>query len=1053
MKNANSMVRAAAAAAVLSLLAGVPATAPAAQQGDAVTISWSGATFMRSFTTSRGISLLTPGTSITLNAGPGGTPVTFSAPSGPTTSVQLAAQNLTSGVDPYSVGGPNNAATANYYAIRFEWHEQGSIEGVSELINDQIGQLATVAAPFRNGSAGNPLWVNSNPYGQNGINSIPLPPTYSTVTVNGHSVATSDYDPQYGTPTTGGSFDDTNAARPGRNKQGGQNRVQQAVSDVVADQGFSVTGASNWNRIPGSPGYGKGNQALPAPIGNIQGVGEAGTRKAFNDASVINMPTSKIDPGTGTNYQPGPWNNAGLDNLDNRIVAVGGLAYVVNPGTGLTRINRADNVWLHTTGRLENGADFNSVSRDIYSGTINTASNNLGLDTSWATGENDDGNTGADNPDALAETRIGPKIKFSGKTSGGQGVRPTVQNSRMAFGHLSSSDAIPAGKQSSSRPMRVLEYRDDWDDFANGSNNTLPPELRNNAPYADPSTSTNTALDVYEGFTRLTAKSLVEGSYAAATNQTYVTVKAPNPAFASDTPAQWAARRDTDTGIKGDNSGNDVRDFRDNIFQSVANFPSPSVGNPADQLLALSYLLPQLSKVTKDFDGLNRYVPNPDFNAALAATFLASPLATPFVSDDPRTVTTGTNSNYGNNNIGNGSGTPTGGSIRINNGNWLFGDFDQRPTNIGSGISGKGFRDFSDLVVAQQAQAALESSGLGNDWNAVAGSNATAVTGLPAALNTGTAQWGTGSATTPTKGDLIVLGDFNSDGKFDGKDLYRMARGTSLATGSGTTILGADGLTFQDAVRRGQLRKNAALDLMHSIATATQKQQASANPTNDPTGANAFRKEDVNRDGLIDLKDAKLVDFYCEKSYRNLDHQLAAVQGLDGDSPLYTLSTRLKPIDLVDVELNDSVNGRIDTFDFGVIRTALGTALRDGDTDFNGLVDFDDYARIDAGFIAQNMFCWSTGDFDSNGTIDFDDYTLIDNEFLNGNDGRTPLGAWAAVQPGMSGHEIYSLHAEAFGQAYIDAFNNYISMVPEPASAGAAGLALVALLGRRRRNA
>jgi hypothetical protein len=56
-----------------------------------------------------------------------------------------------------------------------------------------------------------------------------------------------------------------------------------------------------------------------------------------------------------------------------------------------------------------------------------------------------------------------------------------------------------------------------------------------------------------------------------------------------------------------------------------------------------------------------------------------------------------------------------------------------------------------------------------------------------------------------------------------------------------------------------------------------------------------------------------------------------------------------------------------------------------GDTDFNGVVDFDDYVRLDAGFNG-GLSGWLNGDFDLNGVIDFDDYVLIDAAF-NGQSG------------------------------------------------------------------
>src|SRR5262249_7666509 len=151
----------------------------------------------------------------------------------------------------------------------------------------------------------------------------------------------------------------------------------------------------------------------------------------------------------------GPWNTAGVGNLDNRTVAITATLFAANPGTGLERLNRTDAQWLQATGRLQNGADFNVATHDVNSGTLNVAANNVGLDPSFAVGENDDNNGNAANG-GTARVRIGPDIRFSNKTSGGSQLRPTVQNSRMSIGHLSMSDAIGSTKNSASRPLRAL---------------------------------------------------------------------------------------------------------------------------------------------------------------------------------------------------------------------------------------------------------------------------------------------------------------------------------------------------------------------------------------------------------------------------------------------------------------------------------------------------------------------------------------------------------------------------------------------------------------------
>jgi hypothetical protein len=51
-----------------------------------------------------------------------------------------------------------------------------------------------------------------------------------------------------------------------------------------------------------------------------------------------------------------------------------------------------------------------------------------------------------------------------------------------------------------------------------------------------------------------------------------------------------------------------------------------------------------------------------------------------------------------------------------------------------------------------------------------------------------------------------------------------------------------------------------------------------------------------------------------------------------------------------------------------------------GDTDYNGLVDGDDYGRTDLGFNLQRSG-WFNGDFDLDGDVDGDDYALIDLAF------------------------------------------------------------------------
>jgi hypothetical protein len=125
-----------------------------------------------------------------------------------------------------------------------------------------------------------------------------------------------------------------------------------------------------------------------------------------------------------------------------------------------------------------------------------------------------------------------------------------------------------------------------------------------------------------------------------------------------------------------------------------------------------------------------------------------------------------------------------------------------------------------------------------------------------------------------------------------------------------------------------------------------------------------------------------------------------------------------------------------------------------GDTDFNGTIDFDDYARIDSAFLGSGLGSWMDGDSDYSGTIDFDDYALIDAAFLlqggildGGTAGRYGTQTAGGITPGMSAMDIYNLHASMFGEAYSNAF---WSLVPEPSALSILALAGVASLRRRR---
>jgi hypothetical protein len=159
--------------------------------------------------------------------------------------------------------------------------------------------------------------------------------------------------------------------------------------------------------------------------------------------------------------------------------------------------------------------------------------------------------------------------------------------------------------------------------------------------------------------------------------------------------------------------------------------------------------------------------------------------------------------------------------------------------------------------------------------------------------------------------------------------------------------------------------------------------------------------------------------------------------------------------------LSGSEYGTSNTFDgITVISTdILAKYTYYGDTDFNGVVNFDDYVRTDNGF-NNHLSGWLNGDFDLNGSVNFDDYVLIDLAFntqsgtlrralafLDGDDSGAPATRAASLARVRD-------HLGQFGEAYRSAF---LAAVPEPSLLFALGTSALILRRspspRRRRHA
>ncbi len=832
-------------------------------------------------------------------------------------------------------------------AIQFVYHESGSVEGVLELANDQLYTnsnyapstgIASTSIPYitanvdRNPDSGNAVWLNYNQIGASGVTAgaafnatTGAAPSGTTVTLGNFYASGVGQAGTAGTTTTwvpGSASNPTPAFnQAGANINGGQNAVQFALSDAVPQQIFqnnygntsntytpvgsvtpvTVTGAANssFNANPLDQGYGQGNSSLSAAS-----LGTAGSRATYQSPNVLNMPANAQNPRApqGTTFGVGAWNNAtdgGIGNLNSQLTAITATAFVANPGTGLTQVDRTDADWLETTGRLTNGASFNMTTRDVNSGTRDVAALDTGVDPTFASGKNDDGN--GNNANGVSNTvfdqeSIGPAQRFSNKTAGGAELRPTVQNNRMAVGTLSINDAGGNDTQGVANPVRVLSYSDS----VNGT-----------APYVSPNFAT-----------------ISNGTYVIYQNEQVVTVRTPGANYATNTVVTAANGAQLIQGtVQGDDADGDVVALLNNTANSVAtgtNTTSPA--DPADGLLSQGYIIPSLMQVQKNFngEGLDNSVAgqiatgsivsqtNANFDAAAYAAYSGAggygPSALPNLTTQQ--PTTGTGSTYG----GKGGtfarsffNSAGGAAIAITNNNFLFGNFNQN-----------GVRDYNSAVKSAlsadraliSADQAVGASYAGSEFTS-AGDNNGVAGGTSGILNTAAVSYtdALGVAhTTLTKGDLIVMGDYNGDGHFDGADLVDMAEGAALSDNTGTDRL------VTDSYQTGVLNKNSAMDYLNTnvgttgadlyirqsgraILEAASVPAGATAVTNlvsgapvidpvsglaefsyDPSGTNTFNKSDVNQDGVVDFNDAVVVDNNNGQDFSNLGDQVAATE-------------------------------------------------------------------------------------------------------------------------------------------------------------------------------
>lgn len=217
--------------------------------------------------------------------------------------------------------------------------------------------------------------------------------------------------------------DTVNWAGPFANSSGiplEQCKIDGGLTDTPASWAVVVDGEPKWNRNPTSNGYGLNFiETSTGTVPQLQFLERACT------TDILDLDVGNPTPGQ-TIFDVG--------------VAWGPVVPIANRGTGVKNIKYSQLQYHNVTGRLPNGMNLISVTRDVGSGTHNAFDNSLNIDPSWGRGDNV-----GDRTDNSSTDRLGPIFQQSNK-AGSSRVEGATQNHRLALGYTGLGGPSRAGQ-------------------------------------------------------------------------------------------------------------------------------------------------------------------------------------------------------------------------------------------------------------------------------------------------------------------------------------------------------------------------------------------------------------------------------------------------------------------------------------------------------------------------------------------------------------------------------------------------------------------------------
>ncbi|MFQ5424133.1 MAG: hypothetical protein ACE5F9_09145 [Phycisphaerae bacterium] len=658
------------------------------------------------------------------------------------------------------------------------------------------------------------------------------------------------------------------------------------------------TAAAAWNVHPTSPGYGLNPNASNTSQSNLLKSLDRGSM----GLNVNTDPPITAPPDANTVY-------------DTSVVAAA-ITLLSNRGTGLRDTTYTDLQYLYVTGRMPSGENLVAATRDSGSGTRNGGMNTLGVDPSWAVGDNVGNKTfdkARHNVGRFNNTQPTQPTHAGGSTF----METAVQNWRLAVGYTGLFGPTRAAADALGGKYEIL----------------------------------NVAKNVAGGtvFVRPSVQAVVINNDV-------------NTGWQIGALETFATRGDPQSGVNGNANppmtNLAARDFLRNLTSSIASFVSAGPSNvnfnmPAEVLTQTFVLVAAVDRVPDSTNPANS-VPNPNFNQFVQDSVLATQITVvpPFGSVNAGTggfvpkrnaLTDGSTYSDGSTN---GDYRDFGGLFAINSSQQVF-----PRMRIQGDFNADGARNLNDaalLMVAIQDPALFEQ----NDSNGLVGD---------------------GLGTTFDYIVPEILGDFNGDGDFNTEDVRYWADGLALdiVTGhlnrkAGFTAVDTEwqaltgGLYFADAAAVGTPVTLANPNATYKAGDARADVAGNAAPTTPtrgfaPTGA----------DNVIDATD---ID-YVKANFFGAGVGTWGAVTVNGAVVQNAFLT-----DHAARDLSCDTNGDL-VVDIGDVTEIVVNILQTqiGDVDLNGVVNCADIAVIQAN--AGSTGGWAMGDVNCDGVVNLLDET------------------------------------------------------------------------------